>query len=111
MMQSSLKSIEELLFEWENLINELSLKEEELYILKNKINGKSELILKETDFQTLYGANNQKIRDNHIKELLKTDYQTRHDLEMSIDYIHRRISFLRELIRYKQIILEEKINE
>ena len=96
----------EALNEWEQLVNELSLKEEELYLLKNKIQGKEELILKETDFKELYGANNQKVRDNHVKGLLEKDFQMKHDLEMSIDYIGRRISFLRELVRCKRTLME-----
>ena len=98
----------EALKEWETLVNELSIKEEELYELKNKIQGKEELILKETDFKALYGANNQKVRDNHVRGLLESDFQMKHDLEMSIDYLSRRISFLRELVRCKRTLMEVK---
>jgi hypothetical protein len=66
------------------------------------------LILKETNFKELYGANNQKVRDNHVRGLLESDFQVKHDLEMSIDFIGRRISFLRELVRTKRVLMEVK---
>ena len=97
-----------LMREWDDLVFELSEKEEKLYMLKAKIQGKEELILKETDFKQLYGANNQKVRDNHVRGLLESDFQVKHDLEMSIDFIGRRISFLRELVRCKRVLLEVK---
>ena len=101
----------EALNEWEQLVNELSLKEEELYLLKDKINSKEELILKETDFKELYGVNNQKVRDNHVRGLLEKDFQMKHDLEMSIDYISRRISYLRELVKCKRTLMVVKTDE
>ena len=100
--------ITDYLSEWENLIEELSDKEVALFKWKHVYNVKSEEIIAETDFKKLYGANNQKIRDTHVRNELSEWYDTIKDLEFSIDWINRRISFLRELIRVKRTIMESK---
>ena len=92
--------------EWETLIEELSSKEKALLEWKELYQVHSDKIIAETDFKSLYGANNQKVRDNHVKNELSSWYDTIKDLEFSIDWINRRISFLRELIRVKRVLLE-----
>ena len=87
---------------------ELSCKEVLLYQKKTAYQQESDRIIAETNFKELYGANNQKVRDNHVKKELGTWYDTIKDLEFSIDWIGRRISFLRELIRVKRTIMESK---
>ena len=98
--------MEAILNEWENLIEELSQKEIALYEWKQVYNVKAEEITAHTDFKAIYGANNQKVRDNHIRNELSDWYENIKDLEFSIDYITRRISYLRELIRCKRVIME-----
>ena len=98
--------MEAILNEWENLIEELSNKEIALYEWKQVYNIKSEEIIAHTDFKAIYGANNQKVRDNHVRNELTDWYENIKDLEFSIDYITRRISYLRELIKCKRVIME-----
>ena len=96
----------QLLVHWEELINELTDKEIALYQWKTVYDVKANEIIEHTNFKELYGANNQKVRDNHVRNELTDWYTTIKDLEFSIDYISRRISFLRELIKVKRTILE-----
>ena len=98
----------ELLNEWETLVDELSSKEIALYEWKSLYNVKADEIIANTDFKGLYGANNQKVRDTHVANELAEWHSTIKDLEFSIDYITRRILFLRELIKCKRVLLEVK---
>lgn len=99
-------TIPEILTEWEELTNELSQKEIALLQWKQIYEIKSNEIIEHTDFKELYGANNQKVRENHIRNELSDWYDIIRDLEFSINYITRRISFLRELVKCKRVILE-----
>ena len=101
------EDITDYLSEWENLIEELSDKEVALFEWKHVYNVKSEEIIAETDFKGLYGANNQKVRDAHVRNELSDWYDTIKDLEFSIDWINRRISFLRELCKWKRSITND----
>ena len=98
----------ELLDEWEALVNELSEKEVALYEWKEVYSIKADEIIADTDFKSIYGANNQKVRDQHVRNELSDWYVIIKDLEFSIDWIGRRISFLRELIKVKRTLLEVK---
>ena len=99
----------DLLIEWEDLINELSQKEVALFQWKEVYNVKSEEIIAETDFKELYGKNNDAIRKQHVRNELTDWYDTIKDLEFSISYIERRLSFLKELIRTKRLIYEAQL--
>jgi len=94
------------LMEWKNLIEELSRKEVLLYKKKEAYQVMSDKIISETDFKEIYGKNNADVRKTHVKNELMTDYETIKALEFSVDWIGRRISFLRELIRVKRVLLE-----
>lgn len=96
------------LMEWKNLIEELSLKEETLFKMKDEYQVKSDIIIEETDFKAIYGKNNAEVRKNHIKNELSDLYDNIHDIEFSIAYIGRRISFLKELIRTKRTLMGVK---
>ena len=98
----------DLLCEWEDLVEDLTEKEIEYYYCKERYQSKADVIIAETDFKALYGANNQKVRDNHVKNELSKDYLHLKNLEFSIDWLGRRISFLRELIRTKRVVMECK---
>ena len=100
--------ITDYLSEWENLIEELSVKEVLLYKKKEAYQVMSDKIIAETDFKALYGKNNAEVRKTHVKGELMTDYETIKALEFSVDWIIRRISFLRELIRVKRVLMEVK---
>ena len=97
-----------MLWIWWSWITELSEKEVALYKWKEVYHVKSEEIIAETDFKALYGKNNDKVRKDHVKTELKDWYDTIKELEFSIDYITRRISYLRELIKVKRTIMEVK---
>ena len=98
----------DLLCEWEDLVEDLTEKEIEYYYCKERYQSKADVIIAETDFKALYGANNQKVRDNHVKNELSKDHLHLKNLEFSIDWLSRRISFLRELIRTKRVVMECK---
>lgn len=101
MTDSTNKSLIELVSEWEQLINELSQKEIAYYEWKTVYQIKSDEITQNTDFKALYGANNQKVRDQHIRNELQDWHNIIKELEFSIDYLQRRINFLSQLVQIK----------
>lgn len=96
------------LYEWSRLITELSENEIELFELKEKYELASEKIIDETDFKAIYGKNNAEVRKQHVKSRLYADYLVIKDLEFSIDYLKRRISYLKQLIHTKTVLREVK---
>ena len=100
--------IENNLNEWSNLVTELSLKEMSYLKLKDTIFNKEQWIIDNTDFKKVYGKNNADVRKQHLQKFLKEEYELRNSHEISIDYIKRRISFLKQLIHTKTIIMEVK---
>ena len=94
-------SIQDCLNEWEKLVNELSEKEEDYYTKKEAYQGLSEEIISVTDFKALYGKNNDSIRKQHVKEELSDEYEELKQLEFRMDYIKRRVSFLKTLVKVK----------
>ncbi len=94
--------------EWEELVNELSEKEIALFKWKEVYEIRAMEIENNTDFKELYGKNNEKVRREHIKNELADWHYTIKDLEFSIAYITRRISFLRELVKCKRTLVEAK---
>ena len=96
------------LMEWKNLVEELSRKEVLLYRKKEAYQVMSDKIIGETDFKALFGKNNADVRKQYVKEQLRTEHETIKALEFSIDWIGRRISFLRELVKTKRVLLEGK---
>ena len=97
--------IETLINEWENLINELSHKEVELLKLKYTIFDKEQWIVENTDFKQVYGKNNSDVRKLHFQKHMKQEYDLRDDLEISIDYLKRRISFLKTVLYLKKDVM------
>ena len=95
------KEVKDITCEWEDLITELTNKEIEFHNLKEKIFTKEQEAIKKTDFNKLYGANNKDVRKAHLDKIMAEDYQTKQDLEFSIDYLKRRISFLKAMTYMK----------
>ena len=91
-----------LLREYEDLVFELSEKEVELYKLKEAYIIAEADIVNNTDFKAIYGANNQKVRDNHVKNELSDMVSTMKALEFGINWIRQYIPLLREVVRCKQ---------
>ena len=98
----------EYLREWEELVNELSEKEIALFKWKEVYEIRAMEIENNTDFKELYGKNNEKVRREHIKNELADWHYIIKDLEFSIAWITRRISFLRELVKCKRTLIEAK---
>ena len=102
MLNWSCLETNELLGEWEQLIEELSSKEVALYEWKEIYQIKSLEIENTTDFKSLYGKNNADIRKQHIKGELADVYDEVQGLELSIGWIKQYIPLLKEVIRSKQ---------
>ena len=100
------KSIEDFFNEWEKAINELKDKSVELINLKESYNQMEQDIVENTDFKELYGANNQKVRDNHVKNELKDMVDAKHDLELRIEYLKRRIDFVKNVLAMQRVLIE-----
>ena len=101
-------TIGELLKEWEDLIEELTEKEIELIHLKKHYETESHRIETTVDFKEIYGKNNADIRKHHIKTELADVVDQMTLLKLSIDWINRRISFVRELVQVKRVMMEVK---
>lgn len=103
----------DLLEGWSILITELSFKEIELYECKEAYQVLSDKTIEEArrdnvDFKKLYGGDNQFTRKQYVKEVLHDENQHIKDLEFSIDYLTRKISFMKQLIHTKTIMMEIK---
>ncbi len=95
---------------WTELITELSDKEVELISLKEEYAQKEfEIVfMRDIDFKGLYGSTAEKVRKQHASNELKPLKDKINDLELSIDYLKRRITFLKDLIRTKRTLMEIK---
>lgn len=97
-----------LLLTYEDLIVELSRKETEYMRLKEQYNQKEfEIVyMSDINFKELYGSTSEKVRKQHANIVLKKLKTEINNLELSIDWLKRYISFLRELIRTKRVLME-----
>lgn len=86
---------------WDNFIMELSDKELELINLKEMYVQLEQEIIDETDFKELYGKNNETVRRNHVKNELKDIVDKRNELEISINYLKRKLDFQSKLVAMK----------
>lgn len=99
-------TIEDYFNEWEELVNELSEKEINLLNLEEQYAEQEQKILTNTDFKEIYGANNDKIRKNHIKKELKPLDDAKNDLEISTKYIKRRMDYIKNLMKMQGTLIE-----
>ena len=90
------------------MIVELTHKEIKYMELKEQYNSKEfEIVyMSDIDFKELYGSTSEKVRKQHASKVLKPLKTKLNGLELSIDYLKRYISFLRELIRVKRTIMK-----
>ena len=90
------------------MIVELTHKETEYMKLKEQYNSKEfEIVyMSDINFKELYGNTSEKVRKQHASVELKLLKDELQGLELSIDYLKRYISFLRELIRVKRVLME-----
>ena len=104
--------------EWSSLVTELSEKEISLYKKKDAYEKASEKLLEDAALEKAendndiikakYGGNNDKTRKKYVKESLAEKHAEIKSLEFSIDYCKRRISFLKQLIHMKTVMMEIK---
>ena len=99
-MPVSLQSTEEIVKQYEHYIIELSSKEVELIQVKEEYNEKEFQIkyVDDINFKELYGRANDDTRNYHVTITLKELLDKKQDLEISIDYLKRRISFLKTVL-------------
>lgn len=107
--------------EWSNLIMDLSKKEKDFYMLKNEYKTKSDKLLEESRkikdetgediIKAKYGGNNDKTRAKYVKESLVEENKQIKDLEFDIEYLKRRISYLKALVYTKTALAEVKKHE
>ena len=98
------------LTEWSRLVTELSAKEIKLEKVKKEY-VKKEFKIKyvdDSDFKELYGRANDDTRNYHVEVTLQDLISEKESLEFSVNYLKRRISFLKQLIHTKTVILEVK---
>ncbi|MCR5027036.1 MAG: hypothetical protein K6A34_06315 [Methanobrevibacter sp.] len=88
-------SVQEDLNEWKTLIKELKTDEEKFQKLNKHYKKRESDLLINTDFNKIYGANNDKIRKAHVQKELKNTLQDKDNLELKIEDEKRRISFLK----------------
>ena len=88
------------LSEWSSLITELCAKEVELSEAKEE--NEHDII------KAKYGGNNDKTRKKYVEETLVDEHEAIVKLERRIDYIKRRVPFLKSLIHTKTVLLEIK---
>ena len=91
------------------MIVELTHKETKYMELKEQYNSKEfEIVyMSDIDFKELYGSTSEKVRKQHANTVLKKLKTEINNLELSIDWLKRYISFLKELIRTKRMGVEE----
>lgn len=98
--------IEDNLYEWSSLITELSEKEIQFHDLKEAIFKKEQEIINTFNFEEVYGKNNKDVRKSHLDKVMGEEYKVKQELEFSIDFLKRRIPFLKQLIYTKTVMME-----
>ena len=102
-------TIEEWFSEWGNLVIELSEKETELSSLKDEYNQKEFDIVflnsDNVDFKEMYGSTSEKVRKQHAQMKLQSMADAKTDLELSIDYLKRRIEFIKGLMSMQRVLI------
>ena len=99
-------TIDDYFREWEKSIDDLKTTHIELINLKETYAQLEQDIVENTDFKELYGANNQKVRDNHVKNELKDLVDIKHELKLKSEYLSRRIDFIKNLMAMQRTLIE-----
>ena len=99
--------------EWYNIISELSRKEEQYYLKKAEYDRKEFDIVyvQDIDFKAMYGSTAEKVRKQHAKTVLKDLDKEVKGLELSIDYLKRRLTYLKGLVTVKTALIDAKKKE
>ena len=104
-------TIEDYFKEWEIAIEELAEKEKEQINLKETYAQLEQEILTTVDFKEIYGKNNESIRKNHVKNELKDIVDRQNDLKLRINYLVRRIDFIKNIMRMQGILIDSGVLE
>ena len=99
-------TIDDYFREWEKSIDDLKTTHLELINLKETYAQLEQDIVENTDFKEIYGANNQKVRDNHVKNELKDLVDKKHELKLKSEYLSRRIDFIKNLMAMQRTLIE-----
>lgn len=78
---------------WQELCNNLKENEEKLCNIKDKYKEQENEILLNTDFKSIYGQNNEKIRNQHIKKELENLYKEKQKLTLQIETDKRALDW------------------
>ena len=108
------KTIEDWYTEWDNLIHELSNKEIDLINIKEEYNQREFEIVymdKSIDWKELYGSSSEKVRKQHAVNELQALVDAKHDLQISIDYLKRRIKFIASVMSMQKVLIESEVIE
>jgi len=105
------QTIDDYFREWDSAVDEITEKEKELIGLKETYAQMEQKIIDETNFKALYGKNNEVVRKNHVKNELKDMVDERHDLELRISYLKRRIDFIKSLMGMQKTLIEYGVME
>lgn len=93
-----------LIDEWQDLISELSIKEEELMKVKAEYAEREFQIkyVEAIDFKELYGRANDDTRAYHVKVVCEDLLDKKHNLELSVDFLKREIGLLKQVVSIKR---------
>ena len=97
--------VEVLLNEYDNLLRELSQKEEKLIEVEEEWKEKEFhfRFISDIDFKELYGKANDDVRKYHARSECRDLLEKKHDLGLSIDYLKRYIKLLNKVLGVKII--------
>lgn len=101
------QKIMDLLGKWETLINKVSMQEIQLYELKEEIFQEEQDIIKNTDFNALYGKNNKDVRKEHLDKTMKPKKDLKKSLEIDIEANKRRVIFYGEKVKCLRQFMRE----
>ena len=104
-------TIEDCFNKWESLISNIHRNEAELIQLKQFRDEEEQRILTTVDFKELYGANNDKVRKNHVKKELSSTYDKINSLELTLNDDKRKISYIKAVVRWKTEIIGAKLEK
>ena len=100
------ETIEEWFTLWNRYVYELTQKEQELMDIKETYAQMEQEIIDTTDFKKIYGKNNETVRKNHVRAELKDLVDERHDLELRISFLKRRITYIKSLMSMQETLIK-----
>lgn len=94
------KDADSIAVEYENLLNTLTQKQIDLITVKEEFIEREFNIkyIEDIDFKKLYGKANEDIRKHHVQVTLKDLYDKKQSLELEVEHLKRRVSFLKAVM-------------